>query len=173
MKPGIRHGVADGWFVADIAGSEATFSGSKPKKRQVSAMCPGRGAVTASSPPAGCGIAIERAWRWSFRLKPCPARKAPLAPYLPSPKIGVPRAAQWARSWCVRPVQRHQPNPRRLRPGRFHHLVERDRPFALFRIRRHALARPAGQFGEAEIDAAPARLGHADDHGPVNLARAS
>ena len=33
-----------------------------------------------------------------------PASCAPAPPYLPSPRIGVPSAAQWARSWCVRPV---------------------------------------------------------------------
>ena len=58
----------------------------------------------ARSPPCGCGIASARACRCSRCEPGGPARCAAAAPYLPSPRIGAPIAAQCARSWCVRPV---------------------------------------------------------------------
>ena len=46
----------------------------------------------------------ERACRCSRCDAAPPGSCAPAPPYLPSPRIGVPSAAQCARNWCVRPV---------------------------------------------------------------------
>src|SRR5487761_1507 len=89
---------------ARSANTSRSSPSSKPKKSQVSRICGGSGAITISVPPAGCGIASARACRCARRLPGTPATCDAAPPYLPSPKIGVPSAAQWARSWWVRPV---------------------------------------------------------------------
>src|SRR5215471_19055445 len=83
-------------------GSIGSFE--KPKNSQVCRICGGSGAVTSNRPPSGWGKERLRACKWSRRDPGTPARWAAAVPYFASPRIGVPIAAQCARSWCVRPV---------------------------------------------------------------------
>src|SRR5581483_3232590 len=90
-----------------VGSSSANGSGAspaKPKNAHIARICGGSGALTRNTPPRGRGISSVRACRWSCAAAAPPGRNAAAPPYLPSPRIGVPIAAQCARSWCVRPV---------------------------------------------------------------------
>ena len=88
--------------------------GSKPRTRTASRRNePGRrrrdledAATARMRQPQGCAHADA-----SCRLSPSASRKASRPPYLPSPRIGVPRASMWTRNWWVRPGLRCQGHP--------------------------------------------------------------
>src|SRR5205085_12080990 len=86
-------------FAKSSSAKGSSTSRGKPKNSQLCRICGGSGAGSSNLPPSGWGIERLRACRWSRRDPGTPARWAAASPYLVSPRIGVPIAAQWARSW--------------------------------------------------------------------------
>ena len=138
-------------------------------------MCGGSGAVTFRMDPAGWGISSSRACRCSRWAAAPPGICAAAPPYLPSPRIGVPIAAQCARSWWVRPVSGQQGEPARPVAGSVDHPVIGDGVLAVI-VGADPLAAALqplghGSLGEREVDPALPHLRQPGDDRPIGLPR--
>ena len=88
-----------------------------------------------------------------------------------SPRIGVPIAAQWARSWWVRPVTGSKASQLASVADAVDHLVIGDGVLAFLGIGAHPFARRPGELGQRQVDAPLPQLRQADDDRPIDLAR--